>query len=65
MRSLHHRVLTSDDNVENDADNQTNNVGGGFPTIEAEDCLAAAEGLAVSCNDTDLEMLTGLKWART
>ena len=54
---LHHRMFKSEDDVENGADNQT----GGFNTIEAEDCLAAAERFAVSCNDTDLEMLTGLK----
>ena len=64
MLSFHHRMFTSDDEVENGADNQTNRVAV-FTNMEAEDCLAAAERLAVSCNDTDLaqmaEMLTGLK----
>lgn len=53
-------LFTSD--VETGADSQTNKV---TTTIEAEDCLAAAECFAVSLNDTDLtqmaEMLTGLK----
>jgi len=53
-------LFTSD--VENGADNQTNKVGGFTTTIEAEDCLAAAECFAVSLNDTQMaEMLTGLK----
>ena len=56
-----HRVFTSASDVENGLDNQTNRAGG----LGAEDCLAAAEYFAISCNDTDLaqmaEMLTGLK----
>ena len=60
MYSLHDRVFTSESDLENGLDNQTN-----LNTIEAEDCLAAAERFAVSCTDTDLaqmaEMLTGLK----
>ena len=59
------RVFTSENDIENGLDNQANRVGGGLRTIEAEDCLAAAERFAVSCTDTDLaqmaEMLTGLK----
>jgi len=59
-------VFTSENDVENSFDNQTDRAGdGGLRTIEAEDCLAAAERFAVSCTDTDLaqmaEMLTGLK----
>ena len=59
--SLHNRVFTSENDVENGLDNQTNRAGG----LGAEDCLAAAEHFAISCTDTDLaqmaEMLTGLK----
>ena len=59
-------MFTSESDLENDFDNLTNRAGGGgLRTIEAEDCLAAAERFAVSCTDTDLaqmaEMLTGLK----
>merc|ERR1719322_384505 len=54
-------VFTSESDVENGLDNQTNRAGG----LGAEDCLAAAEHFAISCTDTDLaqmaEMLTGLK----
>ena len=60
MYSLHDRVFTSESDLENGLDNQTN-----LRAIDAEDCLAAAERFAVSCTDTDLaqmaEMLTGLK----
>ena len=63
--SLHNRVFSSESDVDNGLGNQTNRAGGGLRTIEAEDCLAAAERFAVSCTDTDLaqmaEMLTGLK----
>ena len=59
-------MFTSENDVENSFDNQTDKAGdGGLRAIEAEDCLAAAERFAVSCTDTDLaqmaEMLTGLK----
>ena len=60
-----HRVFTSEGDLENDFDNLMNRADGGLRTIEAEDCLAAAERFAISCIDTDLaqmaEMLTGLK----
>merc|ERR1719229_1415600 len=58
-------VFTSESDLENDVDNLMNRADGGLRTIEAEDCLAAAERFAISCTDTDLaqmaEMLTGLK----
>merc|ERR1711879_304314 len=58
-------IFTSENDVENGLGNQTNRAGGCLRTIEAEDCLSAAERFAVSCTDTDLaqmaEMLTGLK----
>ena len=44
-------------------DDQTGDMGGSA-SVRAEECLTAAENLALACNETDLmtaEMFSGLK----
>lgn len=57
-----YRIFISDDNIKAVEDDQTGDLGGSA-SVRAEECLTAAENLALACNDTDLmtAMLSGLK----
>jgi len=57
-----YRIFISDDNVKAVEDDQTDDMGGSA-SVRAEECLTAAENLAMACNETDLmtAMLSGLK----